>query len=205
LCPSEPNDQPKGSSGYYPGSYGAGVGEWFCWDAAIGKGGNGVFPPVAYPSQNGVRLGEITDGTSTTIGFAEVKAFGIVAQRDASVRPPTIPATIADLLGVSGLTCGGYNHHTWALFSYSSNGLTFTFPPNTYLACRDPLNGRTYDTDWAFEGSLQYGAMTARSYHAGGVNALFMDGSVRFVTNAIPQMTWRAMGTRNGGEVVADF
>jgi hypothetical protein len=37
------------------------------------------------------------------------------------------------------------------------------------------------------------------------VNSLFMDGSVRFVTNAIPQLTWRALGTRNGGEPVGDF
>jgi hypothetical protein len=34
------------------------------------------------------------------------------------------------------------------------------------------------------------------------VNALFLDGSVRFVTDAIPQATWRALGTRNGGEAV---
>jgi prepilin-type processing-associated H-X9-DG protein len=43
----------------------------------------------------------------------------------------------------------------------------------------------------------------ARSYHNGGVNALFMDGSVRFVTNAITRDTWRALGTRNGGEPVS--
>ena len=42
----------------------------------------------------------------------------------------------------------------------------------------------------------------ARSYHAGGVNALFMDGSVKFVINSIDRDTWRALGTRNGGEVV---
>jgi hypothetical protein len=34
------------------------------------------------------------------------------------------------------------------------------------------------------------------------VNALFLDGSVRFVTDAIPQATWRALGTRDGGEAV---
>jgi hypothetical protein len=25
---------------------------------------------------------------------------------------------------------------------------------------------------------------------------------VRFITNSIPQQTWRALGTRNGGELV---
>jgi hypothetical protein len=33
-----------------------------------------------------------------------------------------------------------------------------------------------------------------------------MDGSVRFVNNGISQATWRALGTRAGGEVVGgDF
>jgi prepilin-type processing-associated H-X9-DG protein len=42
----------------------------------------------------------------------------------------------------------------------------------------------------------------AISYHTGGVNTLFMDGSVKFVANSIDRDTWRALGTRNGGEVV---
>jgi hypothetical protein len=42
----------------------------------------------------------------------------------------------------------------------------------------------------------------ARSYHTGRVYALMMDGSVHFITDAIPQATWRALGTRNGGEPV---
>ena len=41
-----------------------------------------------------------------------------------------------------------------------------------------------------------------RSQISGGVNTAFMDGSVRFITNAISQATWRALGTRNGSEVV---
>jgi hypothetical protein len=32
-----------------------------------------------------------------------------------------------------------------------------------------------------------------------------MDGSVRFVNSSISQATWRALGTRSGGEVVGDF
>ena len=45
----------------------------------------------------------------------------------------------------------------------------------------------------------------ASSRHVGGVNALFGDGSVRFVPNAINPATWAALGTRDGGEVVGDF
>jgi prepilin-type processing-associated H-X9-DG protein len=76
------------------------------------------------------------------------------------------------------------------------------FPPNTPVLYTNPADGITYDVDWAGGTVLDYDAITARSYHTGGVNTLFMDGSVRFITNSIPQMTWRALGTRNGGEVV---
>jgi prepilin-type N-terminal cleavage/methylation domain-containing protein/prepilin-type processing-associated H-X9-DG protein len=42
----------------------------------------------------------------------------------------------------------------------------------------------------------------ARSRHHGGVNALFADGSVRFMTTTVSAKAWRAMGTRVGGETV---
>ena len=43
----------------------------------------------------------------------------------------------------------------------------------------------------------------ANSYHSGGVNTLFSDGSVRFIKDSINQLTWWSLGTRNGGEVVS--
>jgi prepilin-type processing-associated H-X9-DG protein len=44
---------------------------------------------------------------------------------------------------------------------------------------------------------------SARSRHAGGVNAAFMDGHVAFIKNSIDPPTWRALGTRAGGEVIS--
>ena len=47
-------------------------------------------------------------------------------------------------------------------------------------------------------------AITARSYHAGGVvNVAMMDGSVRSVAPAVLLSTWRALGTRAGGEIAS--
>jgi prepilin-type N-terminal cleavage/methylation domain-containing protein/prepilin-type processing-associated H-X9-DG protein len=46
----------------------------------------------------------------------------------------------------------------------------------------------------------QYSQKAARSKHGNGVNALFADGSVRFINNNIPLATWRALGTMNGNE-----
>src|SRR5208337_351203 len=41
------------------------------------------------------------------------------------------------------------------------------------------------------------------SEHPGGVNLLLGDGSVRFIKSAIALGVWRALGTRNGGEIIS--
>jgi prepilin-type N-terminal cleavage/methylation domain-containing protein/prepilin-type processing-associated H-X9-DG protein len=47
--------------------------------------------------------------------------------------------------------------------------------------------------------------LAARSRHTGGVNAVMGDGSVRFFNNNIALLTWRALGTAQGGEVVSNY
>jgi prepilin-type N-terminal cleavage/methylation domain-containing protein/prepilin-type processing-associated H-X9-DG protein len=41
------------------------------------------------------------------------------------------------------------------------------------------------------------------SNHPGGANILMTDGSVRFVKDGVSRLTWWALGTRNGGEVIS--
>jgi prepilin-type N-terminal cleavage/methylation domain-containing protein/prepilin-type processing-associated H-X9-DG protein len=53
--------------------------------------------------------------------------------------------------------------------------------------------------DW--RGSITM--VSASSNHPGGVNVLFMDGSVRFVKSSISYQTWYALATPNYGEVVS--
>jgi prepilin-type processing-associated H-X9-DG protein len=45
--------------------------------------------------------------------------------------------------------------------------------------------------------------MPPSSRHPGGVNTLFGDGAVKFVKDPVNIAIWRALGTRNGGEVVS--
>ncbi|MCI0359745.1 MAG: DUF1559 domain-containing protein [Planctomycetaceae bacterium] len=47
--------------------------------------------------------------------------------------------------------------------------------------------------------------VAARSLHPGGVNVGLGDGSVRFVSQTIDVVTWRALGTIMGGETLGNF
>ena len=51
-------------------------------------------------------------------------------------------------------------------------------------------------TDWAVWTYM------ARSYHGGGVNTVFADGSARFIADNVELSVWQNLGTINGGEAV---
>ncbi len=50
---------------------------------------------------------------------------------------------------------------------------------------------------------MSLGCLAARSRHPGGLQFALADGSVRFVSDSIALATYRALATRNGGEVVS--
>jgi prepilin-type N-terminal cleavage/methylation domain-containing protein/prepilin-type processing-associated H-X9-DG protein len=206
-CPSDPHDRTRVDGGveFYPTSYGFCIGTWLGLDQTTAQGGDG---PFGYNYRH--PFGAITDGLSNTLCAADVKSFTPAlldgGQPAAPNTPP--PSTPAQVVAYGGNFDPDYCHTQWVTGRTLQSGLTTTFPPNTKVPYT--TGGVTYDVDWTSArvgpGNPQhsYRVVTARSYHSGGVNALMMDGSVRFVTNAIPQVTWRAMGTRAGGEVVSE-
>jgi prepilin-type N-terminal cleavage/methylation domain-containing protein/prepilin-type processing-associated H-X9-DG protein len=77
--------------------------------------------------------------------------------------------------------------------------------PNTGTDVSPYCNQNTYPANPPCTNSgSQYAQKAARSRHTGGVNVLIGDGSVRFVRNSVTLATWRALGTMNGGEVLAN-
>ena len=112
--------------------------------------------------------------------------------------------------GGSGGAWSAANGHTeWVCGRAIHIGFTTTFTPNTKVPYT--TGGALYDIDVCSrrEGSnptdVTYGVVTSRSYHSGMVNALLMDGSARSIASTVSLATWRALGTRDGGEVNGDF
>jgi prepilin-type processing-associated H-X9-DG protein len=130
-------------------------------------------------------LAWITDGTSNTILLAE----------DAG-QPLNYILGVAQPISVTGSTVtGGSSDWGWADsgFPYSINGadpVTGAIIPNggagnpaCFINCNN--NGEVY------------------SFHNGGANVVFADGSVHFLTKSISAATFAALCTSAGGETVS--
>jgi prepilin-type N-terminal cleavage/methylation domain-containing protein/prepilin-type processing-associated H-X9-DG protein len=79
-------------------------------------------------------------------------------------------------------------HH----FCGEGGGYTHIQPPNK-KSCHFSNGSPNYDPTQTIVG--------ASSYHPGGVNVSFLDGSVKFIKNGVNVRTWRALASRSGAEV----
>ena len=124
-----------------------------------------------------VKMASITDGTSNTYMLLEQSSM------IPKWRFPTNPFVWT-------------NHQSQGL-ALSNQGAT-NFPPNQNPVFQVSRPGSPL-SDGAGIGLV---GRCTRSYHTGGINASLADGSVRFVTETIANNPWRALHTRDGGEVV---
>ena len=198
LCPSDPalgsrtdnNPAPGGPIGR--NNYYMNLGLSANWRNADPTTGG----PFYYNS--GVKIQAIADGASNTAFVAEVKRglFPDRSQYDATVIPDASWTAAADLAplpecdvlnptnSVSYRDGVGQKYyrgrHPYIYYTHA-------FPPNRELPdCINSGNNSAH--------------IGARSYHAGGLNLGFGDGSIRFVRTGVDANAWRAVATRGGGE-----
>ena len=218
VCPSDPKSdraRDTGTNGIFlmPTCYGFNFGTWMVYNPTTGQGGDGI----TFPNSK-IRISSITDGTSNTLLASEVHAWTAYT-RNGGPPSTTVPgntATVA-LYAASGLkdrilpaTQDGTGHTEWANGHSHHSGFTTTLTPNSNVIFIDA--GVTYrNTDYASrqEGSnttsVSYSAVNSRSYHTGIVQSALCDGSVRAFSSNIDLSIWRALGTRDGGEVLGEF
>jgi prepilin-type N-terminal cleavage/methylation domain-containing protein/prepilin-type processing-associated H-X9-DG protein len=203
LCPSDPRDAvPAGWAG---NNYRVNQGSNILWGLSPSDPHNPNYgtrdPNGPFYLNSHIKLVGIEDGTSNTAAWSEhiMGDFSnvISTERDDTYEPHTHPLTpdqaVADCasIDISNLNYQGVSNvgAPW-LQGYHSTTIYFHVGlPNTRSCMYPP--GRI--------------ATTANSGHPGGVNMALCDGSVRFVSNSINLATWRALGSRDGREVVGDY
>jgi prepilin-type N-terminal cleavage/methylation domain-containing protein len=218
LCPADPQvstppvaSAPAGTS--YPGNnYVANYGSGIIW-AQNATVSDGVF---YFPSNlfgRGCTISDISDGTSQTAAFCErLKgdwSLAKVSPRTDLFGPPTYPpksndpAALDQAMNIcrSYVQSGGVNQfksdfgQDYMASSQSGHHVTY----NHASSPNDPACAYPADLTMTMPASSAHNAF-------GGVNLLLCDGSVHFVHNSISVTTWRALGSRNGQEVLgSDF
>lgn len=214
ACPSDVNSDvtrdvsPKLASPLYPTTYGFNFGSWLIYNPVNGQIGDGMFHPNAK-----LRPSNILDGASNTLMAADVKARQFYGRNEPIVGGPSIPApdpaAVAARLPASFAWCRPNGHTEWPDGRVHHEGFTTGLAPNGRLILNSASNQCPAGSDIDYTSRQEatstteatYAVITARSYHPGTVNVVMMDGSVRSVTQEIDLITWRALGTRTGGEI----
>jgi prepilin-type processing-associated H-X9-DG protein len=212
LCPGEVNQEPRetATGRYGVNNYGFNMGDWYVWG-----GFKGTPNRAPFQVNQGRRFSAFTDGLSNTVVAAEVKAYqpnlGNCSGGLANINnPAAVPPPSADHYAVApeynaGCTLSTTGHTEWVDGAVHETGFTTAWPPNRRIVRSggDPAQDLDLIGTRESRGGPTFAAVTSRSYHAGGVNALFGDGSVRFIKDTINGGTWRALGSIRGGEVIS--
>jgi prepilin-type N-terminal cleavage/methylation domain-containing protein/prepilin-type processing-associated H-X9-DG protein len=184
--------------------------------------GAGIFASSWSGTQilKGATIAAITDGTSNTAMFAEVMRTTDTWPHVSGIRTNTcviLDSSVAngpDSDGRAIPSCATGTPWTSTIsyagteFERSLYAVTFynhTLPPNWN---RNRLSGNQASTPGQYncgDTAMAHFHVAASSYHTGGVNVCFADGSVHFIADGIDFFTWQALGSRAGGEVLSNY
>ncbi len=165
--------------------------------ATGGNGGNVSAGGILFPNAQ-IRISQVSDGTSNTFLVSEQSDF--ITTINGSRQAWTASSRNGWLMGAASTGIppkylpGGNNR--------AFNITTIRYPINLTSNNWGNSPGDCYDTGVCED---QGGNIPLNSTHAGGVNVLLTDGSVRFVSQATPLATLGALATRDDGLVIQDY
>jgi prepilin-type N-terminal cleavage/methylation domain-containing protein/prepilin-type processing-associated H-X9-DG protein len=200
LCPSDPmTNLPPGWAGT---NYRAnnGVNLLNSYGDSDTNGVNAALPPPngGFFTNSAYRFADMSDGTSNTAAFSEHSkgdfSNAISTPNSDTFQPGTWPATVDQAMAncngidITNLKYQGNSNGgaPWMSHGHTTTRYWHNFPPGSRSCMFPPQRIST----------------TANSAHGQLVNVLLFDGSVRPVSYSISLATWRALGTRNGGETL---
>ena len=215
ICPSA---EPYGGTLNIGGWSGPGVNYAWC-------SGSSVQTAWSTPTTNGIfnnsaeiRMADIKDGQSNTIIAAEILSGNgnnttgvypnnIMYTADAlftSIVNKNFP-TVAELntIGNSAKTSPtgtrGNIGSMWSWYAHGQSLFNTSAPPNWELPTAGGVCCPGGGHDWG------WGIVPPRSYHTGGVNAAFADGSVKFINNTVDTLTFQKLGHRADGQNIPNY
>ena len=148
-----------------------------------------------------VTLATIQDGTSNTVIYSEfIRGRGEVISQGLHQIYSTSLLSVPTPLLTLNTTC-----QAATTVAYGNKGDVWPDHNCTYGGGYSHINTPNQLACWFADTSAsKYHTMIgASSYHPGGVNVGFLDGSVRFVKSSVSLQTWWALGTKAGGEVIS--
>ncbi len=197
-CPSYPGGD--GLHSNYMGVMGGGtVPVW----AVAGNPGRAMWNNGILFMNSRIGMRDVTDGTSNTFAIGETKyQMGL----NASTSWPTLRFGWASTMrggggNVPGILAAATNA---SINCWKGDG----HRGDTAFGAGDRVPGA--------QGSLTYGGSTFNatqnlqgrtfgSYHTGGAQFVFVDGSVQFISENIDLNTYQNLGIRNDGQVLGEF
>ena len=204
LCPSDttPSGAWQGENNYV-----ANQGTWLCDRGMVPAGPADTNPSELSPGiffyLSRTRPADVLDGLSNTAFFSEkIRGNGNPDPKaDLYVIPnqSSRDATYATCQSINPLTATpltSYQGTSWVMGENCCTLYNHVAGPNSLSCAGFPFGGNM--TNMAMQ-------VSASSRHTGIVNVLMGDGSVRVANGSVDLGVWRAVGTRNGGEVVSDF
>jgi prepilin-type N-terminal cleavage/methylation domain-containing protein/prepilin-type processing-associated H-X9-DG protein len=189
VCPSD-SWAATTTNGYgktnYLGNMGSDTtgGVFNSWTSPTGATMNGI---LLHSNNNDrtwpVTMAMVTDGTSNTAAVGEA-----TGSKNSVLYALTATNTFPVWAGGNPSCAGqGAQHNSFRL-----------------MDANFPLNSQDTTADTATSNSSNAKRMdrSFSSQHTGGANFVFVDGSVRFITNGVAGPNYQAAGTRNGGEAL---
>lgn len=182
-------------------AYSIGYDDAVCFSPGFGPKSTNKNVGVFYVHSK-TRIADITDGSSNTIAVGEA-ASGYDLCHGIGCSVPLSGWTA----GHSWLIDGTNKEHYLGLGLQYAGGLASTVEKMNKEVATDAYFhavSEPFNTNPSWNGGPHW-ASNFRSFHAGGCQFLFSDGSVQFLSETIDLATYRALSTIQGGEVIGEY
>jgi len=152
-------------------------------------------------------MASVKDGTSNTAMFAETVRSRVANAQSSANWPPLAGANHIDPIQNGGTMTAPLQIPPAVCLTVTNRLLYYRglqyyrfIPECTNYSHAITPNAKQPDCG---DSAITAAFVAARSWHTGGVNVAFADGSVHFIKDAVNKQTWASLGSKAGGEIIS--